>query len=104
MLTKNSQRQPSVSVIRPPIAGPSVGASVEITPRIAVATAAFGPSKKVKPVEKASGIIAPPTKPWMARNTIIEGRSHAAPQNRLVTVNRAAEPTNTHRVDSACAR
>ena len=39
MLTKNSQRQPSVSVIRPPIAGPSVGARVEITPRIAVASA-----------------------------------------------------------------
>ena len=104
MLTKNSQRQPRVSVMMPPIAGPSVGARVEITPRIAVAIAAWVPSKNAKPVEKASGIIAPPTKPWMARNTIIEGRSHAAPHNRLVKVNSPADATNTQRVESAWAR
>ena len=69
-----------------------------------MATAAFGPSKKVKPVENASGIIAPPTKPWIARNIIIDGRSQAAPQNRLVRVNNAAEATNTQRVESAWAR
>ncbi len=53
---------------------------------------------------KASGIIAPPTKPWIDRNTTIDGRSQATPQARLVTVKSAAEATNTQRVESACAR
>ena len=104
MLRKKSQRQPRLSVIQPPIAGPSVGASVDITPSTASAPAASAPSKKMKPVANASGIIAPPTKPWMARNTTIDGRSQAAPHARLVTVKAAAEATNTQRVDKACAR
>ena len=34
-LMKNSQRQPSASVIQPPTVGPSVGASTETMPRMA---------------------------------------------------------------------
>ena len=54
MLTKKIQRQPSASVSQPPIVGPSVGASIETTPRIAGIIARCGPSKKAKPVANTS--------------------------------------------------
>ena len=45
------------------------------------------------------GIIAPPRNPCSARNTIMLWMSHAQPQNRLVTVNPAAETQKSQRVD-----
>ena len=103
-LMKNSHRQPSASVIQPPMVGPSVGANVETTPSTAIAIARLEPSKNENTVANTTGIIAPPTNPCTARNRIIEGRSQARPQSRLESVNRPAEIANSQRVDSACAR
>ncbi len=70
-------------------------------PRIAGIIARCGPENMTKPVAKTSGTIAPPTKPWMARKTIIDSMSHASPHSALASVNKKAEATNNQRVDSA---
>src|ERR1044071_2203026 len=67
MLMKKSQCQLAVSVIHPPIVGPSVGASVDTRPRIAGTRARSLPVNSIKPVANTVGTIAPPTKPWIAR-------------------------------------
>ena len=100
-LTKNSQCQLETSVIHPPTVGPSVGARVETMPRMAGIIARLLPENIAKPVANTVGTIAPPTKPWMARKTIIDWMLHAMPHIRLDKVNNTAEPTNSQRVDSA---
>src|SRR5258708_34385511 len=82
-LMKNSQRQLMVSVIQPPTVGPSVGASVDTTPRTAGIIARLLPVKSAKPVAKTVGTIAPPTKPCSARNAVLDWGPHAMPPNRL---------------------
>ncbi len=104
MLTKNSQRQSSASVISPPTVGPKVGAMTATVPRIAGIIARCLPVKMVKPTEKTNGTIAPPVKPCSARKKIIDPMLQARPHIRLEKVNMPAEKTNSQRVDIACAR
>ncbi len=101
---KNSQCQLSVSLIQPPTVGPSVGASVEVIPRIAGIMARCLPVNIAKPVANTVGTIAPPTKPWMARKIVIDWMLQAKPHIRLASVNRTALPVNSQRVDSAWER
>ncbi len=103
-LTKNSQCQLATSVIQPPTVGPSVGARVETTPRIAGIIARCLPSNIVKPVANTVGTMAPPTKPWMARKTVIDWMLQAMPHSRLASVNSTAEAVNSQRVDKAWLR
>src|SRR5689334_1952909 len=93
-LMKKSQCQESELVIHPPTVGPSVGASVDTTPRIAGIIARRLPVKRVKPVANTVGTIAPPTKPWIARNTVIELIDHAMPHNSEERVKRTADAVN----------
>ncbi len=104
MLMKNSQCQDSALVIQPPSVGPSVGASVATTPRIAGIKACFLPWNNTKPVANTVGTIAPPTKPCTARQAIITFRFQAKPQAMLDTVNAAAETVNSQRVENARLR
>src|SRR6185437_16138557 len=101
MLMKNSQCQLAVSVIHPPIVGPSVGASVDTRPRIAGTIARSLPVNSVKPVANTVGTIAPPTKPWIARNSVMDSIDHAIPHIRLASVNATALAVKSQRVDTA---
>src|SRR5258706_1981554 len=103
-LMKNSQRQLKLSVIQPPTVGPSVGASVAVTPSTAGTMARRLPVNSANPVAKTVGTIAPPTNPCTARNTVIDWMSQAIPQKRLDVVNRTAESVNSQRVEIASER
>ena len=74
--------------------------------QIAVAgiIARCGPANIENPVEKTSGTMAPPTKPWMTRKAIIDWMSQAMPQRALAAVKRPADITNSQRVDRDWAR
>ena len=63
-----------------------------------------GPEKRAYPVAKTVGTMAPPTKPWITRNSTMELMSPAAPHRALATVNNPADRANSHRVDRAWAR
>jgi len=54
-----------------------------------------------KLVANTVGIIAPPRKPWSARNTTIMGMESANEQARLIRVKPAADRANSTRVDSS---
>src|ERR1700677_880047 len=98
---KKSQRHESVSVIQPPNVGPMVGARLPNNPSVAGIIACFFPLKSENPVAKAVGTIAPPTKPWIARATIIDWMLHAKPHATLDSVNAAAEAVKSQRVEKA---
>ena len=87
-------------MIQPPTVGPSVGASDDSAPIVAAATTILGPEKNAKAVVNTIGIIEPPRKPCMARNTIMLWMFQAAPHSRLLRVNPAAERQNSQRVDT----
>src|SRR6516165_5561138 len=59
----------------------------------------LGPVNITKPVANTVGIIAQPTKPWIARNTTIDWRFHANAHATLASVNPAAEIVNSQRVE-----
>ncbi len=88
----------------PPAVGPSVGASTDTIPRIAGTMVRSFSENRLKPTEKTVGIIAPPVKPCIALNTIMDSIFHAKPQATLDRVNNAADEANSRRVDMACAR
>ena len=73
-------------------------------PRIAGISARCGPLNSAKPVANTVGTIAPPTKPWITRNSVIEWMSQAIPHSALARVNSPADSAYSQRVDSACAR
>ena len=86
------------------MAGPNVGFKVEInTPKIATATVPpWGHQGKAG--GEGERIIALPTKPWIARKIIIDGRSHRRAAEQAGQQKSAKlRPTNTHRVESAWA-
>ncbi len=101
MLTKKSQCHESTSVIHPPSVGPMVGARLLRRPRVAGIMARLFPVKSAYPVANTVGIIAPPTKPCIARATIIDWMLHAQPQAILERVNAAAEAVKSQRVEKA---
>ncbi len=53
---------------------------------------------------KTVGTMAPPTKPWITRNAIMELMSQAMPHRALERVKRPADRAKSQRVESAWAR
>ena len=72
---------------------------VATRPIITDTPARFSGGKIVKLVAKTVGIIAPPMKPWSARQTIIVSMLPAKAQATLVRVKPAAATVNSTRVD-----
>ena len=70
--------------------GPIAGAKVAETANIASPIGCFAFGSSVMMSVKAIGISTPPLKPWMARSTIICGRSCASAQAAENTRNRTA--------------
>ena len=99
-LMKNSQCQENASVSSPPTVGPMVGARVAVRPISTVARTRAAPGNNAKLVAKTVGIIAPPRKPWQARNTTMAPSESATPQASEKSVKLAAETVNSTRVDS----
>ena len=92
---KNSQRQLSHSVRCPPSVGPTVGARVTIRPMTTLAVTRLSGGKAVKATAKTVGIMAPPTKPWMARNRIIMSIDDDRPVATLISTKPAQETRNS---------
>ena len=77
-----------------------VGASVAVRPISTDICVRFSPGNSRKVVANTVGIIAPPMKPWAARNTTISPRLEAPAQASENSVKPSALATNSTRVDS----
>ena len=58
----------------------------------------------MKLAANVTGIIAPPMKPWMARNTIMDSMSPASAHSSELSAKPADEIVNSTRVDISRAR
>src|SRR5947209_15992972 len=85
--------------MKPPTAGPSVGASIASKPATKVARLRPSPSNIRKTAEKTNGIKAPPQKPCSTRAGISDQKLFDAAQARLGPVKRPMLARNAPRVD-----
>ncbi len=86
---------------QPPSVGPMVGAIVAVSPITTDMRVRCSPRNSRKVVANTVGIIAPPMKPWAARNTTISPSPVAPAQSNEKTVKPSALATNSTRVDSS---
>src|SRR5215469_8038855 len=98
-LIRNSQCHEKRSVIKPPTAGPRVGASIANRPATRVARLRPSPSNIKKIAEKTSGIRAPPQKPCNTRAGISDQKLFDAAQAKLATVKPQTQARKAPRVD-----
>jgi len=80
-LTKNTQRQPSVSVRRPPTSGPDATAAPTVAPQIAIAPPMSGPRYSCPIRARAVANRAAPPMPCSARATSSTAMFQASPQS-----------------------
>ena len=99
--TRNSQCQETISVIHPPSAGPTVGASVTSRPMITITLPCRCRPNRIMAAEKTVGIIAPPRKPWMARATIMPPIVSTMAHSSEARVKPADDSTNSQRMERA---
>src|SRR5690348_2805931 len=85
--------------MKPPIAGPRVGASIASEPATRVARLLPGPWNIRKTAENTSGISAPPQKPCTTRAETSDQKLVEPAQARLTTVKPQTEVTKAPRVD-----
>src|ERR1700742_169515 len=85
--------------MKPPIAGPRVGASIASRPATRVARLLPAPWNIRKIAEKTSGISAPPQKPWTIRAETNDQKLLEAAQARLAAVKPQMQARKAPRVD-----
>src|SRR5262249_27499262 len=101
-LIRNSQCHEYRSVIKPPTVGPSVGASIAITPAIIVARTRWRPSTNIRnTVENTSGIRNPPKNPWTTRAATSHQNALAAAHTALDAAKPRTHTAKAPRVDKA---
>ena len=103
-LIRNSQCHELCSVIQPPSEGPMVGAMVATSPISTEMLLRHSRGNIMKLAANVTGIIAPPMKPWMARNTIMDSMSPASAHSSELSAKPADEIVNSTRVDISRAR
>src|SRR4051794_38519713 len=85
--------------MKPPTAGPRVGASIANKPATKVARLRPSPSNIRKIAEKTNGIKAPPQKPCSTRAGISDQKLFDAAQARLAAVKPQMQARKAPRVD-----
>src|SRR6516165_1242534 len=98
-LIRNNQCHEKRSVMKPPTAGPRVGANIANKPATRVAWVRAGHWNIKKIAEKTSGIRAPPQKPCSTRAEISDQKLSELAQARLAAVKPQMQARKAPRVD-----